>query len=242
MFARKSPNGAWWVPILEKASAKFFGTYSVMAGGNMNQGWMQLTGMPSRSYKTTNTADLVEILKLADEAGHVINASVSESGCVGGKKNNLPCGHAYTLLSHVNWKDGKDYFRIRNPWGNTEWKGDFDDNDTSSLAKEFFADNGQPVVNDGTFWMGLDDFKANFYQVSVGDYLEGWKHSSAPQVFNRETEKTSKLSMSFTNPVEQAVSIGLVGNQDRNFMDDYCEHEDRLGYGFRPPQNDQIFY
>lgn len=33
-YTRKSPNGAWWGPLLEKASAKFFGTYDNLVSGS----------------------------------------------------------------------------------------------------------------------------------------------------------------------------------------------------------------
>lgn len=36
-YTRKSPNGAWWGPILEKASAKFFGNFMNMSGGWMTE-------------------------------------------------------------------------------------------------------------------------------------------------------------------------------------------------------------
>jgi len=239
MYARKSPNGAWWVPLMEKAAAKFYGRYSNLVGGNMKQGWEMLTGMPSRSYTPSSVSDLKTLLDDADTAGHVINCNVSGRGCVNGRKNGLPCGHAYTLLEHTKWRNG-DYVKIRNPWGSTEWNGALSDSDTSATAKSFFNDNAHPQANDGTFWMSTDDFKGNFYEVVVGDYIPTWKHSSKPVEWKR-TSSTVAWNFGFTNPVAQAVSIGLLGNQDRVFMDDKCEHEDRIGYGYRV-QRDQHFF
>lgn len=32
--SRKSPNGAWWGPIIEKAAGKFYGRFENMNGGS----------------------------------------------------------------------------------------------------------------------------------------------------------------------------------------------------------------
>jgi len=45
-FAKQSANGAWWLPLLEKAAAKYWGTYEKMNGGNEGEAWFQLTGYP----------------------------------------------------------------------------------------------------------------------------------------------------------------------------------------------------
>ena len=45
-LARRSVNGAFWVPILEKAMAKFNVNYVQLNGGNEYLAWRQLTGMP----------------------------------------------------------------------------------------------------------------------------------------------------------------------------------------------------
>lgn len=50
-YTRKSPNGAWWGPILEKASAKFFANYSNMSGGWMSESIQALTGVPTRTIR-----------------------------------------------------------------------------------------------------------------------------------------------------------------------------------------------
>jgi len=54
--------------------------------------------------------------------------------------------------------------KLRNPWGDFEWKGDWgDDSDlwTPALKKQL----GWTDVNDGTFWMCLNDFIHYFSRV-----------------------------------------------------------------------------
>ena len=46
-----SPNGAWWVPMIEKAYAKMNVNYANLNGGSPMQGFRELTAMPVKSYK-----------------------------------------------------------------------------------------------------------------------------------------------------------------------------------------------
>jgi len=49
--ARPSPNGAWWLPILEKAYAKMNVNYANLNGGTPIQAFRELTNMPVASYE-----------------------------------------------------------------------------------------------------------------------------------------------------------------------------------------------
>lgn len=46
-----SANGAWWMPILEKAYAKLNQSYTNLAGGPGELALHDLTGMPIKSYR-----------------------------------------------------------------------------------------------------------------------------------------------------------------------------------------------
>ena len=46
--AGQGKNGGWWLPILEKAYAKFNVNYSNLNGGQPKQALRELTGMPTR--------------------------------------------------------------------------------------------------------------------------------------------------------------------------------------------------
>jgi hypothetical protein len=48
--SRPSTNGAWWVPILEKAYAKFNMNYAQLNGGLPEQALRELSGMPVVNY------------------------------------------------------------------------------------------------------------------------------------------------------------------------------------------------
>jgi len=48
-----SVNKAWWLPILEKAYAKFNVNYATLNGGNPSQALRELTGMPVEMYDSS---------------------------------------------------------------------------------------------------------------------------------------------------------------------------------------------
>lgn len=50
--AQVSDNGAWWLPILEKAFAKYTKTYLDMSGGFERVALRALTGMPTRMHRS----------------------------------------------------------------------------------------------------------------------------------------------------------------------------------------------
>ena len=50
-FARPSKNGAWWVPILEKAYSKLNMNYLGISGGFDKEAYRALTGMPVDDIK-----------------------------------------------------------------------------------------------------------------------------------------------------------------------------------------------
>ena len=71
--------------------------------------------------------------------------------------NGLIPGHAYTLLS-AHEEHGTRLLRLRNPWGDHEWTGDWSDKSqqwTEQMKKAF-----KPSLDgdDGEFWMCEKDF------------------------------------------------------------------------------------
>jgi len=61
VFAHQSLNDAWWLPLLEKGAAKFYGTYDKMHAGWGTEAFVMLTGYPvKRYYHTENSNGLAE--------------------------------------------------------------------------------------------------------------------------------------------------------------------------------------
>ena len=74
-------------------------------------------------------------------------------------------GHAYALLA-VRQEDGHQLVRLRNPWGKVEWSGDWSD-ESPLWTGRMKSRLGWSHVDDGTFWMSLDDFTTHFARLYV---------------------------------------------------------------------------
>jgi hypothetical protein len=116
IVANKSPSGAWWMPLLEKAFAKRFQHYSNINGGQPREALRTFLGMPTMKYRT-NVMDAEDVLKTIDEADkkkYVMTAAILVSEC------GLYAPHAYTLLGTQSLTvDGKkvQLIKLRNPHG-----------------------------------------------------------------------------------------------------------------------------
>lgn len=70
-------------------------------------------------------------------------------------------GHAYALLSHyeLTTEEGEEVklLKLRNPWGQGEWTGDWSDNSekwTEDLKEKVKFE----LADDGIFHMNFDDY------------------------------------------------------------------------------------
>lgn len=84
--------------------------------------------------------------------------SVTDTGIV--------LGHAYSVLD-CQIINGDKVIKLRNPWGEFEWTGNWSDKDkrwTEELKKKY---NYQANENDGIFWLPLEDYFKNFLSTSI---------------------------------------------------------------------------
>ena len=178
IFSRSHGNELW-VLLLEKAYAKLHGNYMLLKGGWAREGMLDLTGCPTLSYdfQSEEVKELIDedllwpLLRQFDQEAALLSASTpgedrwSENRS-GNSKGGLIGGHAYSVIQ-VREAYGHRLLNIRNPWGNFEWDGDWDD--TSPLWTERMKQALNPVLkeNDGTFWMSYEDFLKNFQSVTI---------------------------------------------------------------------------
>lgn len=160
-----------WVVLAEKAWAKVYGSFQRLEGGFTKNALTDLTGAPVENVDLEKPFAWDRILE-ADQKNWVICASsfgsqtkqdsVSELGLV-----QL---HAYAVLTAkiITTEDGVEHrlVLLRNPWGNTEWTGDWSDSDPR-WTPERLKEHNYEVADDGRFWMTFNDFSAHFSEVSI---------------------------------------------------------------------------
>ena len=172
-FAFASSQGnELWVSILEKAWAKINGCYAkIGCGGSPHEVFDVLTEAYSEQVSVSKSKaneiwnKMVESQKkgfvmTAGTSGDVSNLDIEEMG--------LSPGHAYTVLGVDEFEGsrGKEkVVRLRNPWGNGEWNGDWCDSSskwTTALKNKV----GLTKKDDGDFYMSFNDFTT--YYVTMG--------------------------------------------------------------------------
>ncbi len=145
-FATQAGDGSLWGPLMEKTFAKVMGNYEVLNGGQAGEAWAFTSGIPYTWYTNSDASGINSvglnawnILSTAFSKGYVADGAVGSSNLVG-----LPTGHAYTILGTYTLKDTAGtvtnrLIRIRNPWGQDVYTGNWHDGDTTrwtTLAKE----------------------------------------------------------------------------------------------------------
>jgi len=96
----RSKNGAWWMPLMEKAYAKLDQNYERIIAGMGYEGLRTLTGMPTAYIKLNRGANLTATWnELKPLTGR--NFPMTTPCCNGAGVDGLVTGHAYTLLDLV---------------------------------------------------------------------------------------------------------------------------------------------
>jgi len=179
-FAFTQPNGIeLWVLILEKAWAKINGGYLNIIGGIPSEPLTALTGFSVRTVKTDEISieKLWKIINKSDKQDFVMccNSRVLDPNDKT-YSESIVTQHAYTLISakQVEYKGEKiRLFKIRNPWGNKEWDGDWSDKSEkwNDELIDLFDVKGSLGVDDGTFLMTPADFVRYFDSINICCYM-----------------------------------------------------------------------
>lgn len=174
-----------WFCLVEKAFAKYHGSYSSIVGGMSHVAFYRLIGgWPMIFYlKDLETKEMIRNGELWNKLlkwhrkGNFLCAGSNQGSDTQRTKNNIALGHAYTVLQVVECY-GHKMIQLRNTWGRVEWTGPWSDKSFkwSAKMKKSLKPTGK---EDGIFWMEFNDFVQNYYSVSIGIRLKSkWKTSS----------------------------------------------------------------
>jgi len=212
VFGKCKNEEELWVPLIEKAYAKLHGCYEALNGGLIDDGLVDLTGHVAEKIKLRGKGGLLEVpveeqktkndqlwerLKKLKAEGTLMGCSIDGEGIESqvikeGEVTGLLAKHAYGIIDVIdvpspNAKKNKHrLLRIRNPWGDCEWKGKWSDNHeklqeniaqvmqyVDRLGEDEKFDPNNP--NDGTFLMSFKDWRNIFDNLMLSiDFPEEW--------------------------------------------------------------------
>ena len=204
-FARPH-NNELWAMLLEKAWAKLNGGYSNIIGGYVGEPVAALTGFPTENliHPYLEEEDLFEKIEEGYKEGTIMSSASNWSEEI--EKRGIVTLHAYTLIKAKKWAERNLYLiRLRNPWGEKEWKGKWSDKSPywTDEYKKYF---GYKKADDGIFWIDISDYVKNFFVTSIcyilygaivkHFYFEYQSYFKNPIVFNMRVRQMSKMSVS----------------------------------------------
>ena len=171
-----------WVALLEKAWAKVNGNYArIGCRGFMNEAFDVLTEayteqIDIRVYKNEKREDELWEL-LGKNKNYVLAAGTHDTYRV--EKAGLVPGHAYTLINiySVKTKYGEERLvKLKNPYGNTEFKGDWSDSsdkwDEKIAEQVGYKDDDEKY---GIFYMSFSDFCKYFDLINIAKLESRYK-------------------------------------------------------------------
>ncbi|KAF8512331.1 hypothetical protein JB92DRAFT_2928993 [Gautieria morchelliformis] len=187
-FAKSTQENETWVPLIEKAFAKFHGDYASLSSGFAFQALEDLTGGVSQIVYTNEILDIDEFwhneLRRAakDRLFGCYLTSLAGKGIATSDTtiNGLISSHAYSILNTVEY-NGKRFLRLRNPWGKGEWDGRWSDG-SKEWTKEWLGALDlleHEFGDDGAFVMQYEDFLDTWYAVERTQLFDStWIQSS----------------------------------------------------------------
>ena len=160
-FAQCSDQNETWLPLLEKAYAKSHGDYAAIDGGFVGEGIEDLTGGVTTEVFATDILDKDrfwndELMKVNKE----FLFGCGQMGGVYGQRRGIQERHAYSIMEAVEI-DGVRLLKLRNPWGNTEWRGPWSDG-SSEWTPEWMSKLNHRFGDDGIFWISYQDLLRNY--------------------------------------------------------------------------------
>lgn len=180
IFVKSKTYNEFWPALLEKAYAKVCGSYADMHTGRVSEALLDFTGGVHMHYELkTAPSDLWEIMCRAHQS-EVLMGCETPPGNETRLPNGIVLGHAYTVTKVHQVMSGRNpvqLVRLFNPWGDSEWNGDWSDNSPlwNTVSDE---DHKQLLVSEnGEFWMSMKDFLRTFDNMDIcctcPDFLEG---------------------------------------------------------------------
>ncbi|EGZ27715.1 calpain-like cysteine protease C2 [Phytophthora sojae] len=205
-FAHSRDFEELWVPLVEKAFAKYYGGYAALERGYVHHALRVLSGCECEEVFLAPAArgalkkTLWQQLKLFRKNRFLLGAASlpSEHADPALRASGLVFDACYVIYD-VRDVDGAQLLQLRNPPGDhQEWKGDWSDGSrlwTRRLRKRLGVRKGNDTGDDNTFWMSFDDFCHAFRALYVCRYYDPdkWTVKTMDARFSRQDATASGL-------------------------------------------------
>eukprot|EP00828_Plagiopyla_frontata_P043440 TRINITY_DN676_c0_g1_i1.p1 TRINITY_DN676_c0_g1~~TRINITY_DN676_c0_g1_i1.p1 ORF type:complete len:431 (-),score=74.75 TRINITY_DN676_c0_g1_i1:94-1386(-) len=215
------PNGPeLWGILLEKAWAKLFGNYLVSETMSVSESMQQILGCPSEYYQIAqkDPQEFKKILQLYDDKKYVVNATSFPEG---NKEMGIVGMHAYSIISAYSFDD-LFLLKLRNPWGNFEWKNGLYSDDSKNWTEDLIKKVDFKNEDDGIFFMTYEEFAQQFRFVSVAFYYDDYQLITMPVTTHKENKP---FCWELTIEKEQEVGLRVHQLYERYFNEADHEYE-----------------
>lgn len=197
-----------------------------------------MVGAPSfdMKHKETDMETLWNKLVVHDKINDIMSCGTAGGGNHDVKTAvGLSESHAYSLLGVKQLSNGARLVKIRNPWGSEGFKGDW--SASSSLWTDSLkAEAGEKGLDDGIFFMSLEQFHQHMESSEISMDTTGWSHSSFLKLNDWSQggflpwcgSQCTGHEMTLTSSVEQTVYV-IMNTWDTRGISDDC-HTDKSHY------------
>jgi hypothetical protein len=176
-----STNSDMWVQLLEKAWAKANGGYDKITFGLCSEVLHAVTGAPTFTYEHDDFKrdDVYKLLKKSSLQGYTTLCSL-DSETYSANEGQYISNFSYNVIGvhKVNTTKGNvKLVKLRNPWGNFEWDGDWSDKSrlwTSSIKEEVDYESSEK----GVFYMTLEDYHNTFMTTIICKVHDKYEYST----------------------------------------------------------------
>ncbi|XP_067311191.1 calpain-1 catalytic subunit-like isoform X2 [Pseudorasbora parva] len=174
IFVHSKTSNEFWPALLEKAYAKVCGSYADMHAGLVSEALLDFTGGIHVRFEPAKAS--IDLWSLMDRAAKA--KALMACGTFQGRTsentvlpNGIVQGHAYSVTGvfKVTCKEKPvRLVRVLNPWGKGEWTGSWSDNSLLwNKVSEKEQSKCRSLVNDGEFWMSMEDFSKYFEDIDI---------------------------------------------------------------------------
>ncbi|KAI5616703.1 hypothetical protein C0J50_23632 [Silurus asotus] len=181
----------FWPALLEKAYAKVCGSYEDMKFGWVSEALKDFTGGVHMTLfpEYENPKILWDLMHRAAIANSLMGCGTPGNAVSNVKQDNgLVAGHAYTItgVTMVTSNGNQvQLVRLFNPWGETEWNGNWSDgSQTWMTISEEERKKYRNNVEDGEFWMSMEDFCKCYCQLDICNYSGAFLDGSSESHWN----------------------------------------------------------